>query len=145
MRRRLAGLVATWGLDVHHSYPTRVEAGNATWIRTPDGHFIINPEFDAVLSEMARLRDSGTLYVAPVRDAVSRWIALDQIRIHKQDAGKIEIQNSGTETIFGATFAIRGKVPLVDGVAPPSKRVDEDTIFWIDLPAHSRIVLTQLN
>jgi hypothetical protein len=142
MRRRLDGLVAVWGVDMHHSYPTRVEERNATWTRDREGRFVVDPEFDAVLAHMAALRDSGLLHVGTVARVVPHWLAVDKLRLVRLSGDALAIENRGDTAVRGATFAVRGPVPLVDGDPPRHRRAGLDTIFWFDVPAGARKILT---
>ncbi|MBI3506488.1 MAG: hypothetical protein HY059_16745 [Proteobacteria bacterium] len=145
MRRRLDGLVACWGIDLHHSYPTRIELNNATWREDADGRFVVSEEFDASLAHMAQLRDAGDLHVGTVRDLMAHWEAMESLRVEPQPGGVTLLRNEGSVTLKDLAVAMRARSCRIDGAAYKSRRAGEDWVLWFDLPAGGHVKVISEN
>ncbi len=139
MRRRLDGLVACWGIDLHHCYPTRVERNNATWCQAGSGKFVVSQDFDATLAHMAALRDAGDLHVGTVREVMAHWEALEKLYVAPQADGTTLLQNRSHTHLRGVAIAVRGGAWRIDGAEHRIRRVGADCILWCDLSPNEQV------
>lgn len=139
MRRRLDGLVTCWGIDLHHSYPTRVERNNATWREDEHGKFAVSEAFDETLRHMAALRDAGDLHVGTVRGMMAHWEALEKLRIVLQADGTTLLQNRSQSPARGVALAVRDGTCRIEGCEYRIRRVGRDWILWCDLPPNGQV------
>ncbi len=92
---------------------------------------------------MDNLRDKGDLFLTTVKDLLSYWLLLENLRFDYQPDGTIEIINENIEQIKGLSLVVRadGQKILLDGTEPKSKYCKNDIIFWFDMPSNSRKTL----
>lgn len=139
MRRRLDGLVACWGIDLHHCYPTRVERHNATWCEDGDGKFVVSPAFDETLAHMAALRDAGDLYIGTMRELMGHWEALADLHVVPQADGTTLLHNRSQVRLRGVSVAVRGGAWRIDGAEHHVRRFGTDWILWCDLSPNEQV------
>lgn len=141
-KRALDILVKDWGVFFNHGYYVR-NGVDDNIISNINGTLVINPYFDQVLAYMDSLRDRGDLYLTTVKDLLSYWVLLGNLKFDYQPDGSIEIINENIEQIKGLSLVVRadGQKIILDGIEPKSRYCKNDIIFWFDMPSNSRKTL----
>lgn len=143
--QNLQRLVQDRGVLINHVYLARVPANKkstAFLTRDRQGALVVQPGFDQILKKMAGLRDQKKLYLTTVRDIMNYWLALEQVRMEVQPDGSVHVYNDGPTKISGLSMAVRSAQIYVNGKKPPQKKDQGDLIFWFDLEAGARAVIT---
>lgn len=144
----LKELVQNWGVFINHTYPVRYNPSKSStkyYTTTPQGILIVHPEFDRLLGRMATLRDRGELHLTTIHEILDYWIALENISYTYEPDGSVTLTNHSNSPIHGLSLAVRSPVVYVNGKKPKTKQVDDDLIFWFDLPASGRASISFSN
>jgi hypothetical protein len=134
---RLDRLEDERGLHIAHTYLESLHARGkyrARHVLVNDGTAIAtSPEFEALLADLERRQERGTLEVAPVSALADHALALAHVELRYQEDGSVVLRNTGNEPISGATFTAPCEV-TVDGQQPRHARTESDGYtFWLDL------------
>jgi hypothetical protein len=135
-------LINDWGVFINHGYYVRNRTGSDHGIWTEQqGKIIINPNFDSVLENMARLRDEGSLYITTIRDLLDYWILIENISFEYMPDGIIHVFNNNDKSINGLSLVVRANSIRVNDEIPKFKKVGENTIFWFNMQAKEGVCL----
>jgi hypothetical protein len=142
---RLDRLEDERGLHIAHTYLESLHPRGryrARHVLVQDGNAVVtSPEFEALLAELERRQERGTLEVAPVSALADHALALAHVELRYQEDGRVVLRNSGNEPIAGATFTAPCEV-TVDGTAPRHARTESDGYtFWLDLLPGREVVV----
>lgn len=138
-KRQLDYLLKDWGVFFNHGYYVR-NGVDDNIILNRDGRLVINPLFDQLLAYMDSQRDKGDLFLTTVKELLNYWLLIENVRFEYQADGTIDVFNDNDQGIKGLSIAISRKsgMILLDGYEPVSRTVDDDLVFWFDIPANSR-------
>ncbi len=139
-QRQLNKLVSDRGIFVDHGYFVRNERNDGNLVEK-NGKLVINPLFDKILENMARMRDKGDLYLTTIRNLLDYWILTEKISFDYMPDGLIYINNNNNEPITGLSLIVRAQTVRINGEIPKSRREGEDTIFWFDIPANQTMTI----
>ena len=137
-KRQLDFLLKDWGVFFNHGYYVR-NGVDDNIILNRDGRLVINPLFDQILEYMDNQRDKGDLFITTVKDLLNYWLLLEKVRFVYNTDGTIDIFNDNDQEIRGLSLAVSkysGKI-LLDGTEPKTRSIDDDIIYWFDIPAKS--------
>lgn len=139
-RKLLEKLVSDWGVFINHGYYVRnsKKDGNIT---EQNGKLVINPYFDKILGLMAQMRDTGDLYPTTIRDLLDYWIMTENISFDYLPDGIVVINNNNDKAIKGLSLVAHADNLRIDGEVPQLRKIGENTVFWFDIPAKSRVRL----
>lgn len=138
--QRLEQLIRFRSVWINHVYPAWVVEQKGYWKWDEDGKIQSMSGLDKSLERISEYRSEGKINVFTLKDYLNYFTALQQLQFEFEEDGSLAIQNGGTD-IYGLSFIIKGKIPLVDGKIPPSKPLDNQTVFWFDLPANHKAIL----
>ena len=138
-KRQLDYLLKDWGVFFNHGYYVRNGVDDNIFMNR-DGRLVINPLFDQLLAYMDSQRDKGDLFLTTVKELLNYWLLIENVRFEYQADGTIDVFNDNDQGIKGLSIAISRKsgMILLDGYEPVSRTVDDDLVFWFDIPANSR-------
>jgi putative lipase involved disintegration of autophagic bodies len=138
--KQLNKLIKDWGVFINHGYFVRnLNVDVTTEI---DGKLVINPYFDKILADMASMRDDGNLYISTVKDLMNYWILTENVSFDFLPDGSVNVYNNNDKAISGLSMVVRSSEIRVGGKSPKQKKVNDDIIFWFDIPSRSHVTLT---
>ncbi len=139
---KLNELVSNWGVFINHCYPPRIIEGrdDGFWIKQ-NGKIVVNPEFDKMLDHMSLMQKNGELLLTTIRDLLNYWIQIENITFDYKPDGQIIICNNNDKIVKGLSLAVRADAVSVNGKIPSFKKIGEDVIFWVDIPAGKKLNL----
>lgn len=136
--QQLDKLIKDQGVFIEHQYYVRTSSFNKNVLNNQNGKLVIDPFFNQILSEMAKKRDTGELFITTVKELLDYWIALENVSIEFLPDNSIEIINNNKHPIKGLSFIINANSILVNNAVPLMKHVDDDIIFWFNIDANER-------
>ena len=139
--QHLKSLINNRSVFLNHGYYVRNKPANDL-LNERDGKLIINPYFDKILAEMAKMRNNGDLYVTTIRDLLDYWISLDKIAFEYLPNGDINILNNSNKPVFGLSIAVSSAHAKIVGTPFKIKKVGVDTIIWFDIEANEVLKFT---
>jgi hypothetical protein len=134
-KHQLNLFVSDWGVEINHCYPAWTLPGKGFWKFASDSTIAAMDGFNRTLGRMARLRDKGVLNVTTVEDFINYRLSVENVSYTVLPDGRIKITNNSGRIIKGLSFAVKARFVLVNGLKPFQKQVDDDLVFWFDLPA----------
>jgi hypothetical protein len=137
---KLDKLVSNRGIFINHGYYIRNIKGQ-DMSNEVNGSVIINPYFEQILEYIARMRDSGDLYLATVRDLMDYWILAENISFKYMTDGSVHVYNNNDKPIHGLAMAVHSSTVLVNGEVPSSKMDGDDMIFWFNIEAKEQVII----
>ncbi len=85
------------GIHIAHTYletlhPKRTFFGQRNlMLRSPNGRVTLDPRFEALLADLHRRSERGSLWVAPLGPVADRLRALRQVRLRVSEAGQLSV------------------------------------------------------
>ena len=140
-RAQLSKLIKNQGIFIDHGYFVRNRSDDRI-LKNVNGKLVINPKIDAILSILSKSEQNQDLYLTTIKNLLDYWILLDHVQFQYNLDGTMDVINNNNECIKGLSLIIKSKNVLCDGKAPAMKRSGDETIFWCDVPAHNKIVLS---
>ena len=143
-KQRLSDFVNNYQVEFNHCYPASIE-NNGFWIYGKENNIIVNPFFDNTLKTLDDYRNKGFINLTTVKDILSYWISLEDIKISNIQKNVYVISNNDSKDIQGLTLVVKSKSVLVDGEEPMHKYFNGDYIFWFDLKSGEQKTITEGN
>ena len=142
-KRQLEHLIAKRGVFFNHGYYVRNNSRDGM-LTLHEGKLMINPYFDEVLKYMDQRRDAGNLLITTVRDFIDYRLQVENIVLDYKPDGSIDIVNNNHQEVRDLAFAVRGDSANIKlkGTEFCSKKVQDDTIIWFNLPSDTSVNLT---
>jgi hypothetical protein len=137
-QKLLNKLISDWGIFINHGYFVR-NGHEDDVLCERNGKIVINPYFDKILANMARMRDEGDLYITTIRDLLDYWVLIENISFDYMSDGVIYIKNDNDEPIKGLSLVVLANTVRINGEIPKFRRVGKNTIFWFDLTAKQSV------
>jgi hypothetical protein len=131
--QQIRHLIQNQGVFINHGYFVRYWKNNPGILKKVNGKFIINPNFDHILTFIAKMRDQGDLYVTTINNLLNYWIQLQNISFDYLPDGSIDLMNNNNKSIEGLSLIADAKNILVNGRTPSLKHSKNETIFWFDM------------
>lgn len=100
-----------------------------------EGCFVATRQFNSVLATLAQWRDKGELYIATIGEILDHWTALEAVRIHLNPPNEFQLTNTGPASVEGLAFAVEADRVVALNAHADSRKVDNETFVWLDLPA----------
>jgi len=139
--KQLDKLVENQGFFFNHGYYVQTRPDQHLVI-SDGGELKINKQFDLILSHLNELRNSRSLYLTTVGEIMNYWILLEHVRFSYFDSHKIIVFNDNEVPIKGLSMSVSSRHVMVDGKIPNFRKQGNDLIFWFDIPAKSKAILT---
>ena len=139
-KAQLDNLINHQGVFIDHGYFVRNRRDDRI-LKTVNGHLMVNPNFDKILSLIVARREKGDLFVTTIKDLLNYWIKLDKIEFQYLPDGSTNIVNNNDESINGLSLIINSAFILVNGRKPSMKASNGQTIFWFNMEPHQTVNL----
>lgn len=137
---QLDKLLIDQGVFLSHGYYIRNRDGYDV-TKELNGKIILNPYFERMLEYMARMRDSGSLYITTIRDLLNYWILTENISFKYLPDGTVYVFNNNDKPINGLSLIVNSSNVQVNGKTPIFKRVGNDIVFSFDINAMDSVIL----
>jgi hypothetical protein len=134
--KQINNLIQNRGVFIDHEYCVR-DVGPNNVITKKDGKLIINPYFNKYLKILAQKRDEGELDVTTIKDLMDYWISLKSVSFEYSSNNQIKIFNQNNIPVKGLSLVVNANNILIDGQIPSIKRLNNELIFWFDMPPNS--------
>ncbi len=137
----LEKLVDDRGIYISHGYYIRNLPGEDV-TEDVNGALVLNQYFEKILENMAQMRDEGNLYITTIRDLLDYWILTEKISFSYMPDGIIYVYNNNDKPVKGLSLAVKSSEILVNGSVPEHRMAGDETIFWFDIEAGERAILS---
>ncbi len=142
-QRQLDKLIENRGIFFNHGYFVRnAESDGILYLH--EGRLTIDPHFDNLLKYMDMKRNDGNLLLTTVRDFLDYRLQIENIVFDYKPDGSIDIMNNNQFEVKGLALAIGTDAEDIDlkGMKFCSRKDEDDTIIWFDMPADTSVNLT---
>ncbi len=143
-KERLENLLLYHSVYINHVYPAWVDASRNYWMYDENGTIVVRPEFNEALSRLAALRDEGRLWMTTIPKLIDYQNAISEISFTVLTENKVEIRNTGKNTVSGLSFISTTPDVLVHGAQVSKKTLGNELLFWFNLEADQIVVIESL-
>lgn len=138
--RQIDSLIEQRGVFFNHGYYVRNGLHDEI-LSHQEGVLTINPYFDQILSYMDKKRSEGDLHITTVGGLLDYWLMTDNVVFDYKPNGSVDVINRNHEVVRGLSLALNCTEDgfVLTGAEYKSKRSNDDTIVWFDLPAAGKV------
>ncbi len=150
-------LIQQRGIDILHLYFAaqdttvhRYQPSRAEWL-IPHWNFPYiswesDPWIDGYFQFIANCKQQGLLWVATLSQLADYMLLMDSVTVRAQTERQFAVTNSAARPIAGFALSVRAegiKEIALDGQPVANRRtVDDDILFWFDLPPETTLIVT---
>ena len=152
-------LIQQRGIEILHLYFAaqdttvhRYQPSRAEWL-VPHWHFPYiswesDPWVDGYFQFIANCKQQGLLWVPTLSQLADYMLLMDSVTVRAQTVRQFAVTNSAACPIPGFALSVRAegiKEIALDGQPVVNRKtVDDDILFWFDLPPDTTLILTLL-